>query len=205
MPRITTLFTDIGGVLGTNGWDTAARQRAAKKFGFDADAVSRRHSLTFDTYEVGKLSLDDYLQRTVFYEPRKFTVDEFKRFMFEQSQPFADMVELLKQVKQRHKIEIAVVSNEGRELNEHRVGKFGLKSFVDFFIVSSLVHFRKPDVDIYRLALDVAQVSADEVLYLEDRPMFVEVAEGLGIRGICHHDLATTRAALAEFGLPMDT
>lgn len=202
MPRITTIFTDIGGVLGTNGWDTAARQQAAQQFGFDADQANRRHSLTFDTYEVGKLSLDDYLKRTIFYEPRGFSLDEFKRFMFQQSRPFDDMIALLKEVKQRHNVEIAVVSNEGRELNEFRVRHFGLKDFVDFFIVSSLVHFRKPDVDIYRLALDVAQVEPDEVVYLEDRQMFVEVACGLGIHGVRHVDVESTRAALAEHGLP---
>lgn len=204
MPKITTLFTDIGGVLGTNGWDTAARQRAAKKFGFDCDDANRRHSLTFDTYEVGKLSLDDYLKRTIFFEPRSFSMNEFKQFMWEQSQPFPEMLALLKQVKQRHGIEIGVLSNEGRELNEYRVAKFGLKDFVSFFIVSSLVHFRKPDVDIYRLALDVAQVAPEEVVYLEDRQMFVEVACGLGIQGIRHVDVAGTRAKLKELGLGVD-
>lgn len=204
MPKITTLFTDIGGVLGTNGWDTAARQRAAKKFGFDADEANRRHSLTFDTYEVGKLSLDDYLKRTIFFQPRSFSMDEFKQFILEQSQPYPEMLALLKQVKQRHGIEIGVLSNEGRELNEYRVAKFGLKDFVSFFIVSSLVHFRKPDVDIYRLALDVAQVAPEEVVYLEDRQMFVEVACGLGIQGLRHVDVAQTRAKLKEFGLGVD-
>ena len=204
MPKITTLFTDIGGVLGTNGWDTAARQRAAKKFGFDADEANRRHSLTFDTYEVGKLSLDDYLKRTIFFQPRSFSMDEFKQFILEQSQPYPEMLALLKQVKQRHVIEIGVLSNEGRELNEYRVAKFGLKDFVSFFIVSSLVHFRKPDVDIYRLALDVAQVAPEEVVYLEDRQMFVEVACGLGIQGLRHVDVAQTRAKLKEFGLGVD-
>ena len=204
MPKITTLFTDIGGVLGTKGWDTAARQRAAKKFGFDADEANRRHSLTFDTYEVGKLSLDDYLKRTIFFQPRSFSMDEFKQFILEQSQPYPEMLALLKQVKQRHGIEIGVLSNEGRELNEYRVAKFGLKDFVSFFIVSSLVHFRKPDVDIYRLALDVAQVAPEEVVYLEDRQMFVEVACGLGIQGLRHVDVAQTRAKLKEFGLGVD-
>ncbi|MBL9122827.1 MAG: HAD family phosphatase [Planctomycetaceae bacterium] len=204
MAKITTLFTDIGGVLGTNGWDTAARRRAAEKFEFDCDESNRRHSLTFDTFEVGKLSFDEYLKRTIFYQPRSFSLDEFKQFIFEQSQPFAETIELLKQIRRRHNVKIAVVSNEGRELNEYRVVKFGLKEFVDFFIVSSLVHFRKPDVDIFRLALDVAQVKPDEVVYLEDRPMFVEVASGLGIHGIRHVDVHTTRAALSQLGLGVD-
>lgn len=204
MPKITTLFTDIGGVLGTNGWDTAARRRAAEQFEFDCDESNRRHSLTFDTFEVGKLSFDEYLKRTIFYQPRSFSLDEFKRYIFEQSQPYAETIELLKQIRRRHHVKIAVVSNEGRELNEYRVVKFGLKEFVDFFIVSSLVHFRKPDVDIFRLALDVAQVQPDEVVYLEDRPMFVEVASGLGIHGIRHVDVDTTRAALRQLGLGVD-
>ena len=124
--------------------------------------------------------------------------------MFAQSKPFPQMIDFVCRLKARYRLKIAVVSNEGRELNLHRIKTFKLARFVDFFISSCFVHIRKPDADIYRLALDVAQVPVKEVVYVEDRPMFVQVAESLGIRGIRHLDYASTRARLAEFGLRVD-
>lgn len=201
MAKITTLFLDIGGVLLTNGWDREMLDRAAREFDLDGREMEERHHLTFDTYELGKLSLDDYLQRVVFYRERPFRPAQFRAFMFDQSQPMEGMIDLVKALKMRHGLKIAVVSNEGRELTEHRITRFGLGEFVDFFISSCFVHFRKPDADIYRLALDVAQVGADRVAYIEDRPMFVEVAKGLGIDGILHRDYGSTAQALAQRGL----
>lgn len=200
---ITTLFTDIGGVLGANGWDRGARRRAADRFELDYAEMDERHHLTFDTYEEGKLSLDDYLDRVVFYQPRPFTRQAFRDFMVLQSQPYPDMLALIHDLKARHGLQVAVVSNEGRELAVHRVEAFGLRAFVDFFIFSSFVHFRKPDPDIFRLALDVAQASARQVLYIDDRAMFVEVARGLGVQGLHHTGYATTVAALARLGLSL--
>lgn len=200
---ITTLFLDIGGVLLTNGWDRKARIRAAEKFGLKYEEVDERHHLTFDTYEEGKLSLDEYLNRVVFYEKRSFSREEFKDFMFAQSQPFPEMIELMKSIKQRYNLRVAVVSNEGRELNAYRVRQFQLNTFIDFFVSSSFVHFRKPDADIYRMALDIAQTGPEHVLYVDDRSLFVEVAEGLGIRGIIHKDYKTTLKAMEAFGLSL--
>ena len=198
---ITCLFLDIGGVLLTDGWDQEARKAAADRFKLDLKEMEDRHHLTFDTYEVGKLTLAEYLDRIVFYRKRPFTRAEFRGFMFAQSKPYPDMIELVCRLKARHKLKIAVVSNEGRELNLHRILKFKLDGFVDFFISSCFVHFRKPDTDIYRMALDIAQVQSDRVVYIEDRPMFVQVARTLGIHGIHHVNCKSTRAALAAFGL----
>jgi putative hydrolase of the HAD superfamily len=194
--RITTLFTDIGGVLLSNGWDRQARKRAIQLFKLNADETEERHHLTFDTYEIGKLSLDEYLERVVFYEKRNFTKKRFTEFMFEQSKPFPEMIELVKQIKKEYHLKVAVVSNEGFELNDYRIKTFKLNQFVDFFICSGFVHFRKPDKDIYRVALNTAQVNASQVIYLEDRPMFVQVAESLGIRGIRHIDHTNTSKQL---------
>ncbi len=168
--QIITLFLDIGGVLLTNGWDRAARSRAADAFGLDHEEMNERHHLTFDTYEEGKLSLDEYLKRVVFYQPRSFTRDEFKAFMFAQSQPYPEMIGLVRKLKDRNGLQVAVVSNEGRELTEYRVREFELGQFVDFFIFSCFVHFRKPDADIYRIALDIAQVQPSQVIYIDDPP-----------------------------------
>jgi len=201
---ITTLFLDIGGVLLTNGWDHLARRRAAAKFKLEFTDLEERHHLTFDTYEEGKLTLQEYLDRVVFCRRRPFTRDQFRGFMFAQSKPYPKMIELAKQLKARHGLKVAVVSNEARELNEYRIQKFGLARLVDCFVSSCFVHIRKPDADIYRLALDVTQTPAQEAVYIENTPLFVQVAEGLGIRSILHTDYRSTCAKLAWFGLQND-
>ncbi len=199
--KVKTLFLDIGGVLLTNGWDRHARARAIRKFGLDEEIVQERHHLTFDTYEEGKLKLDDYLKRVVFYEKRNFSLDDFKKFMFSQSQPFEEMIDYIRKLKKKYGLRIVAVSNEGRELTEHRIGKFGLNEFFDAFIASCYVHFRKPDEDIFKIALDISQTPPDEVAYLDDRPLFVEIARSLGIRGILHESPEKSRKALEELGL----
>jgi putative hydrolase of the HAD superfamily len=201
---ITTLFLDIGGVLLTNGWDHHARKRAATNFKLEWPEMEERHSLNFDTYEEGRLTLEEYLGRVVFYKKRPFTRAQFRRFMFAQSKPYPEMIELVAQLKVRHGLKIAVVSNEGRELNAYRIRKFKLDGFVDAFISSCFVHLRKPDADIFRLALDIAQAPPRQVVYIENTPLFVQVAEGLGIRSILHTDYRSTRAKLASFELQND-
>ncbi len=201
--EITTLFLDIGGVLLTNGWDTSSRKRAAECFHLEYEEMDERHHLTFDTYEQGKLSLDEYLERVVFHEECPFSRDEFRAFMFSQSRPFPEMIELVRRLKERYGLKIAVVSNEGRELTEYRIRTFDLGSFVDFFASSCFIHIRKPDKDIYRIALDIAQVPPKQVVYIDDRSMFVEVARTLEIRGIVHTGYESTKEQLAKLGLSL--
>jgi putative hydrolase of the HAD superfamily len=199
--EITCVFLDIGGVLLTNGWDHHARKQAATNFKLEWAEMDERHSLNFDTYEEGKLALEEYPGRVVFYKKRPFTRSQFRRFMCAQSRPYAEMIELVARLKVRHGLKIVVVSNEGRELNAYRIRKFELDGFVDAFISSCFVHLRKPDADIFRLALDIAQAPARQVLYIENTPMFVQIAEELVIRSILHTDYRSTCAKLASFGL----
>jgi putative hydrolase of the HAD superfamily len=203
MTEITTLFLDIGGVLLTDGWDHHARERAAAKFKLELADLEDRHHLTFDTYEEGKLTLEEYLGRVVFHQKRPFTRARFRRFMFAQSKPHPEMIALVAKLKVRYGLKIAVVSNEARELNSHRIRKFKLGQFVDFFISSCFVRLRKPDADIFRLALEIAQVPARRVVYIENTPMFVQIAEGLGIRSILHTNYKSTCAKLSALGLEM--
>jgi putative hydrolase of the HAD superfamily len=202
--KVTTLFLDIGGVFLTNGWDHNSRAQAAVKFGFPYAEMSRRHDLTFGTYEEGKITLEEYLDRVVFFKERPFTVDEFRDFMFAQSQALPDMFELTHRLKLRYKLKTVAISNEGRELNDYRIRKFGLTDAIDFFCSSCYIRMRKPDADVYRLALDMAGARASEVVYLENTEMFVDVARGLGIPTIFHRDYETTVLALAEIGLGLD-
>jgi putative hydrolase of the HAD superfamily len=204
MPRsgsISVLLLDIGGVLLTNGWDTKARKRAAETFSLDYDDMDYRHDMTFSTYEQGKLSLDSYLRRVVFYKQRPFTLQQFRDFMFGQSQPLPNAIETFQRIARDNGLKVGSLSNEGRELTLYRINSFGLRDLIHFFISSCFVHFRKPDEDIYRIALDIAQVNPENAVYVDDREMFVEVAEGLGVHGIHHQDLASTCQALADLGL----
>lgn len=201
---ITCMFLDVGGVLLTNGWDHHARKRAAANFNLELAEMEERHHLTFETYEEGKFTLEEYLGLVVFYEERPFTPAQFRKFMFAQSKAYPRMIELVRKLKARYGLKIVVVSNEARELNAHRIRKFKLGEFVDFFVSSCFVHVRKPDADIFRLALDIAQVPARQVVYIENTPMFVQIAAGLGIRTILHTDYRSTCAKLASFGLQND-
>lgn len=198
---ITCLFVDVGGVLLTNGWDHHARRRAVAKFKLDWGEMEERHRLVFEVHEEGKLTFEEYLSLVVFYEKRPFTRAQFRRFMCEQSKPYEDMIGMVVQLKARYGLKIAVVSNESLELNAYRIRTFKLRGFVDLFISSCFVHLRKPDGNIFRLALDISQTPANQVLYIENTPMFVQIAEGLGIKSILHTDCKSTREQLASFGL----
>ncbi len=200
---ITTLFLDIGGVLLTNGWDRGMRKKAAELFSLNYEELDERHHLTFDTYEEGKLSLDDYLSRVVFYEKRNFSRNEFMDFMLKQSEPYPQMIDMFRKIKSLNRLKLVAVSNEGREINAHRVVTFKLTDLIDLFVISAFVHVRKPDTEIFRYALDLAQAEADKVLYIDDRPMFIEVAQTLGIRGINHRTFENTRSALEASKLKM--
>ena len=198
---INCLFIDIGGVLLTNGWGHESRRKAAEVFNLNFSDMDYRHHLNQVTYEEGKLTLNEYLNRVVFYEKRPFTSDQFREFMFTQTTPFMEMIEFIRQLKEKYQLKIAVINNEGRELNEYRIKKFQLNQFVDFFVSSCFVHFRKPDADIFRVALDIAQVPAEQVVYLEDLQMFVDVARDLGIQSIRHKNYLSTSEELASMGL----
>ena len=198
---ITCLFLDIGGVLLTDGWDHHARKRAAMNFKLELSEMEERHQLNVGTYEEGKITLEEYLGRVIFYQKRSFTREQFRSFMFAQSKPYPEMIELVSQLKVRHGLKITVVSNEGRELNAHRIQKFKLDRFVDFFISSCFVHVRKPDADIFRLALDIALTPVQQIVYIDNTPMFVQIMEDLGIHSILHTDYRSTCTKLASFGL----
>jgi putative hydrolase of the HAD superfamily len=198
---ITTLFLDVGGVLLTNGWDHHARRRAAKHFKLDWHEMEERHTLNFVIYETDKLTLQEYLGWVVFYKPRSFTRAEFWRFMCAQSKPYLEMIGLMRNLKARYGLKIIVLNNEARELNDYRIHHFKLNEFVDAFVSSCLVRLHKPDAAIFRLALDIALTPARQIVYIENTPLFVQIADHLGIRGLLHTDYQSTREKLAALGL----
>jgi putative hydrolase of the HAD superfamily len=200
----TTLFLDIGDVLLTDGWDHQARKRAATNFKLAFAEIEERHHMTFETFEDGKLTLGEYLNLVVFYQKRPFTRTQFRRFMFAQSKACPGMIELFAQLKVRHRLKIVALSNEARELNAYRIRTFKLNALMDAFVSSCFVQIRKPDTAIFQLALDIAQVPPRQIVYIDNTPMFVQIAEGMGIQSILHTDYDSTRAKLASLGLQND-
>lgn len=196
--EIRAFFVDIGGVLLTNGWDHACRKKAAEAFHFDLEEFEQRHHETFDCYENGKISLDDYLELTLFFKDRPFTNEQFKEFMYAQSQPHPEMLNLMRAIKKKTSFKIFLLSNEGKELMDHRLKSFQLRNIADAFFVSSLVGLRKPDPEFYRLALDVTGYKPHQVVYIDDREIFVLMGEKMGFYGIRHASFEKTLLDLQE-------
>jgi len=176
MGEVTALFWDVGGVILSNGWDRAARAEAAKKFGLDWEDFQDRHELASPAFETGQITLDTYLQRTVFYRKRAFTREEFIAFMFAQSQEFPESRAILSALAQTRKYFLATINNEPRELNVRRIEQFNLRREFEAFFSSCFVHIRKPDEAIYRLALEVTQRRPEECLFIDDRALNLECA-----------------------------
>lgn len=191
--KITTLFLDIGGVLLTNGWGREQRKKAIEKFGLDKDEISDRHELVWAIYESDKITLEDYLDLTVFYQKRDFSKDEFKRFMMAESVALDGAIAYFRQLKKERGYRIAAVSNEARELNAHRIKKYKLDELFDFYISSCYVGLRKPDPAIYKLALDTVQAEPAEVVYIDDRLVYVETARKLGIPSLHYKNIDSAK------------
>lgn len=195
------LFSDIGGVLGTNGWDSALRSKVVEKFGLDAADIEKRHHLTFDSYERGFLTFEQYLKYVFFDQPRAFQLAELRDFIYAGSVAWPENIALFQQVKLANNLKFGLISNEGQGITEHRMGKFGLRSVADFMVISHFVHMRKPDAQIWQLALDLAQVTVQEAVYVDDREMFVQVAADLGFTAFQHVSLDETRRRFEDLGL----
>jgi len=195
------LFSDIGGVLGTNGWGSDLRADVVSHFKLDAAEIDKRHHMMFDSYERGFLSFDQYLKAVFFNRPRDFKASEVRDMIFAGSVAWPENIALFGRVKKANGLKLALISNEGQGITEHRIGKFGLRAISDFMIVSHYVHMRKPDSQIWQLGLDLAQATVEESIYVDDREIFVKVAADLGFTAIQHVSLEQTQQEFEKLGL----
>lgn len=203
MAAITAMFWDVGGVILSNGWDRPTRQLACEKFHIDWDDFQDRHELLISKFETGRLTLDQYLQRTVFYHTRPFSLQEFKDYIFSQSTPAPEALSLLQQVSESGRYLLGTINNESRELNEFRIQKFGLARYFTLFVTSCYIGLRKPDESIYRRALELTQRTPGECLFIDDRSLNVEIAAQVGLHAIQFHDAALLRAELERYGVEL--
>ena len=201
LPEITTLFWDIGGVIMTNGWDTAARRRAAEAFHLNWDDFQERHELSFPAFDAGMTSMEEYLNRTLFYRARAFTREEFTAFMFAQSREYPESRAVLDQLARTGKYFIGSINNEPLELNEYRIATFDLRRDFQVFFSSCYLHTRKPEEMIYRIALEVTQRTAGECVFIDDRPLNLENPRKLGIKTIQYQGAEQLRAELKNHGV----
>jgi putative hydrolase of the HAD superfamily len=196
---IRALFWDVGGVLATNAWDHDERDMAIQRFHLDKPEFETRHKEVVPGFEEGRTSLEQYLLQTVFYQPRAFSSDEFKHFMFTLSKPKSEVLEFARSLCRKYLM--ATINNESRELNQYRIRTFALAETFDLFVSSCFVGLRKPDERIYRLALDLTQLTASRCCFIDDRAANVESATKVGMRGILLQDLTQLKRELQENGV----
>ncbi len=196
-----TLFFDVGGVLLSNAWDTAARNQVVAALGLDGRDFHTRHGMVKTAFETGRLSLDSYIEKTVFHTRRSFSPDDFKALMFEQSRVLGATLEWLRPLAATGRFRLFTLNNESRELHEYRVRTFGLRSIFESFLASCYLGQVKPDEDIYRNALGIAGCDVHEGIFIDDRSVNVETALKLDMRAIRFESLEQLRAALLEFGI----
>jgi putative hydrolase of the HAD superfamily len=203
VPTIRAIFWDVGGVLLSNAWDHTQRAEALKHFQLEEDEEEfhNRHEMVVSSFERGKITLDEYLDRTVFYRSRPFTREAFRDFMFSLSQPFPDVLQFAQSLSNSDKYFMGTINNESRELNYYRMDKFELRKVFRLFISSCFVGLRKPESGIYRLALEVTQIRAEECCFIDDRALNLECAAKLGMRPIEMDSLDQLRKALQGMGV----
>ena len=201
MPDITTLFWDIGGVIMTNGWDHNSRDQAVAKFKLDEVDFRDRHDLSFPAFDAGNITMNEYLDRTLFYRPRPFSREDFIAFMYAQSKEFPGSRAVLDAATKTGRYFIAAINNEPLELNRYRIENFDLRRNFQVFFSSCYVHSRKPEEQIFRLALAVTQRAPEKCVFIDDRPLNLESPRRLGINTVHYENPQQLRKDLANFGV----
>ena len=195
---IRAIFWDVGGVLLTNAWDHTERAETLQRFQLDEKEFHARHEMVVSSFERGKITLQEYLDRTVFYRKRSFTAEEFRDYMFSLSQPFPEVLKFAQALAHSGKYFMSTLNNESRELNDYRIEKFGLRNIFRLFLSSCFVGFRKPERDIYRLALETTQIPAEQCCFIDDREINLECAARLGMKTVQMQRLEQLKDDLAR-------
>jgi putative hydrolase of the HAD superfamily len=201
VPKISAIFWDVGGVLLTNAWDRSERTATLEHFRLDAEEFQSRHEMVVSSFERGKISLDEYLDRTIFYRNRSFSRDEFREYMYSLSKPMPEVLAYARELASTGRYFMATINNESRELNLHRIEKFGLREIFRLFVSSCFVGLRKPESGIYRLAIETTQINPEECCFIDDRALNLECAAKLGMRTIQMQNVEQLREELGRLGV----
>ena len=201
MSDVTALFWDVGGVILSNGWDEHARAEAARRFALDPVDYEQRHKRAEVDLETGAITLETYLDQTIFFRTRPFPREQFKEFMLAQSSEKKDTRALLDELTASGRYFMAALNNESLELNSYRIRKFDLKRNFAAFFTSCYLRLRKPDPGIYQAALGITQRVPEECVFIDDRPKNLEPAKALGMHVILFESAEQLRASLDDGGV----
>jgi putative hydrolase of the HAD superfamily len=203
MSDVDLVLFDIGGVLGSNGWDREQRAAAVAHFALDPEDFQYRHEETVGALESGLISLDEYLDVAVFCDPVTFTKSAFKAFMFAQSAPWPDSIAVARTLAKSGAVRMATLNNESAELNAYRIEHFGLRDIFPTFFTSCWLGVRKPTIAIYKRVLGMAQADPERTVFVDDRRQNLAPAAALGIATIQFESAEQLRRDLSSMGLPM--
>jgi putative hydrolase of the HAD superfamily len=201
LPAIQAIFWDVGGVLLSNAWDRHERLAAIEHFHLDEEEFEDRHAMVVSSFERGKITLEEYLDRTVLYRARPFTRDAFKEFMFSLSQPIPEVLGFAQSLANSGKYFMSTINNESRELNLYRIEKYNLRKVFRLFVSSCFVGLRKPEQGIYHLALEITQIPPQQCCFIDDRPLNLEAAAQFGMHTIEMQTLDQLRKELEKLGV----
>jgi putative hydrolase of the HAD superfamily len=198
---VSHIFFDIGGVLGTNGWDREQRAAAGRHFGLDVAEMENLHAEAVAMLEQGRMALDEYLRCTVFYRPRPFQLQEFKAYMLDLSAPFPETIDLARALVRAGRYRLMTINNESAELNQHRLELFGLRDIFTTFFSSCWIGLLKPARRIYEVALAMSQAEPESSVFIDDREQNLEPARALGMKTIRFTNALQLDQELAGLGV----
>ena len=201
MAEVTTLFFDLGGVLLTNGWDRNSRRHCVESLGLDYEEFADRHEFVSDAFETGRMTIDEYLDRTIFYRDRSFTRGDFQERMAAESQAYPESMAVVEALASSGSYLLATLNNESRELNQVRIDRFELTRYFTVFLSSGFLGVKKPDQAIYQLALQIIQRRPGECVFIDDRDLNLECAVTEGMHTIHYETPAQLRKELAGLGI----
>lgn len=198
---LTHVFFDIGGVLGTNGWDREQRLTALQRFSIDDDDFEHRHHQVVSEFETGAISLDEYLDVTVFHTPRLFSREDFELFMLGLSEPNPYTIEIAKHVASAGHVRLMTMNNESAVLNAYRIERFGLRTVFSAFLSSCWLGVRKPSRAFFERGIAIAQADAERSLLIDDRDQNLAPAASMGMQTVRYTDPESLARALSGVGL----
>jgi len=201
---IRTVFWDVGGVILTNGWDLTQRTRVLSRLGVDLEAYEEIHERVNYYWERGLINAEDFFMQTVLRTNPKLNLTFdllWPQVCAESKVLHAECLDILAELKEQRKFRLATLNNESRELNEHRLNAFKLRSLFDYFICSGYVHEMKPNPGIYRSAIDISGYAPERALFIDDKPENCEAAISLGMQAIWFQSPLQLRQELAQRGI----
>lgn len=202
--EISTIFFDVGGVCLTNGWDHISREKSTHEFSLDYEEIEKKHTRVIKQFEKGKISLDEYLNKVIFFRERNFTGVDFIKFMYSQSRAFDSTLIILEKLAANKKYRLATINNESRELNAYRIETFELNKYFECFFSSCYLGVRKPEPEIFNIALNVLHKNAGECLYIDDREENFSSAKSIGLNSVLLEDPIKLEEKLREFNVEVD-